>query len=151
MVIFFTRKKDNHDACKDRKRLRILSLFLYSFRDSEAELLLNIVSCMYMYRTDRGLFCWKLNTQLKGYWRFSILTILCCGKICFFLFHWGFHTPSQTDEHGLYKNKLLQLLFIWSSFDDYNSWNDINNLHVGFLGIVRVNNVNINILCIVKY
>lgn len=79
-------KKDNHGACKDRKRLRILSLFLYSFRDSEAELLLNIVSCMYMYRTDRGLFCWKLNTQLKGCWRFSILTILCCGKICFFYF-----------------------------------------------------------------
>lgn len=106
--------------------------------------------CTCIVQTE-DFFCWKLNTQLKGCWRFSILTILCCGKICFFLFHWGFHTPSQTDEHGLYKNKLLQLVFIWSSFDDYNSWNDINNLHVGFLGIVSVNNVNINILCIVKY
>lgn len=54
-------KKDNHGACKDRKRLRILSLFLYSFRDSEAELLLNIVSCMYMYRTDRGLLLLEIE------------------------------------------------------------------------------------------
>lgn len=110
-------KKDNHGACKDRKRLRILSLFLYSFRDSEAELLLNIVSCMYMYRTDRGLFCWKLNTQLKGCWRFSILTILCCGKICCFFISLGFsHSESNEWTWTTQKQALaitFHLIIIW--------------------------------------
>lgn len=105
-------KKDNHGACKDRKRLRILSLFLYSFRDSEAELLLNIVSCMYMYRTDRGLLLLEIEYTAQRLLTFLNSNHPLLWQNMFFLFHWGFHTPSQTDEHGLYKNKLLQLLFI---------------------------------------
>lgn len=105
-------KKDNHGACKDRKRLRILSLFLYSFRDSEAELLLNIVSCMYMYRTDRGLLLLEIEYTAQRLLAFLNSNHPLLWQNMFFLFHWGFHTPSQTDEHRLNKNKLLQLLFI---------------------------------------
>lgn len=121
MVIFFTRKKDKKkDVMVHVKTGKGWESYLFFYTVSVI-VKLNSFWTLYHVCTctvqTEDFFCWKLNTQLKGCWRFSILTILCCGKICCFFISLGFsHSESNGWTWTTQKQALaitFHLIIIW--------------------------------------